>query len=73
MLDDRGEALAAELGDRARYRHLDVTSEAEWQTVVDEIRAREGRVDVLVNNAAVLHLATDRHDHGRGVRARAAR
>ena len=38
MLDDRGEALAAELSDRARYRHLDVTSEDEWQTVVDEIR-----------------------------------
>jgi 3alpha(or 20beta)-hydroxysteroid dehydrogenase len=58
VLDDRGESLAKELSDRARYRHLDVTSEDEWQTVVDEIRAREGRVDVLVNNAAVLHLAT---------------
>jgi 3alpha(or 20beta)-hydroxysteroid dehydrogenase len=58
VLDERGEALAAELSDRACYRHLDVTSESDWQTVVDEIRAREGRIDVLVNNAAVLHLAT---------------
>ena len=58
VLDDRGEPLAEELSDRARYRHLDVTSEHDWHTVVDEIREREGRVDVLVNNAAVLHLAT---------------
>ena len=26
VLDDRGEALAKELSDRARYQHLDVTS-----------------------------------------------
>ena len=58
VLDDRGEPLAKELSDRARYRHLDVTSEQDWQAVVDEIREREGRIDVLVNNAAVLHLAT---------------
>ena len=58
VLDDRGEALASELSDRARYRHLDVTSEDDWRDAVDEIRARDGRIDVLVNNAAVLHLAT---------------
>jgi 3alpha(or 20beta)-hydroxysteroid dehydrogenase len=58
VLDDRGAALADELSDRARYRHLDVTSEVDWQEVVDELRVREGRIDVLVNNAAVLHLAT---------------
>jgi 3alpha(or 20beta)-hydroxysteroid dehydrogenase len=58
VLDERGEAQASELSDRARYRHLDVTSEQDWYDVVHEIRAREGRIDVLVNNAAVLHLAT---------------
>src|SRR3954471_2346405 len=44
VLDDRGKALTEELSDRAIYRHLDVTSEDEWRTVVAEIRAREGRV-----------------------------
>lgn len=58
VLDDRGEHVAAGLSHRACYRHLDVTSEDDWCTVVDEIVARDGRVDVLVNNAAVLHLAT---------------
>jgi 3alpha(or 20beta)-hydroxysteroid dehydrogenase len=58
VLDDRGIALAESLGDRARYVHLDVTDENEWKAVVDGIAGREGALHVLVNNAAVLHLAT---------------
>lgn len=54
VLDEPGGAVAAELGDGARYRHLDVTSEADWAAAVAELDA----LDVLVNNAAVLHLAT---------------
>ena len=48
----------------ARYRHLDVTDADDWDAVVDDDRrGRDGRLDVLVNNAAVLHLATiDRTD-----------
>ena len=56
--DDLGVALAADLGDAARYRHLDVTSADEWSAAVDDVGGHEGRLDVLVNNAAVLHLAT---------------
>ena len=56
--DDLGEAHASALGDAARFMHLAVTSEAEWEVVVDDITADEGRLDVLVNNAAVLLLAT---------------
>ena len=56
--DDLGEAHVASLGPTARYLHLDVTSEADWERVVDDITADEGRLDVLVNNAAVLLLAT---------------
>jgi 3alpha(or 20beta)-hydroxysteroid dehydrogenase len=52
VLDERGQATADELG--ATYRHLDVTSEADWAAAVDAL----DRIDVLVNNAAVLHLAT---------------
>ncbi|HEY7107377.1 MAG TPA: SDR family NAD(P)-dependent oxidoreductase [Acidimicrobiia bacterium] len=58
VLDDRGAALAEELGDGAVYHHLDVTDEDGWRAVVDQTCARHGPVDVLVNNAAVLHLAT---------------
>jgi 3alpha(or 20beta)-hydroxysteroid dehydrogenase len=56
--DEEGGAVAADLGERARYRRLDVTDPAGWADTVEELRAREGRLDVLVNNAAVLHLAT---------------
>jgi 3alpha(or 20beta)-hydroxysteroid dehydrogenase len=58
VLDERGAATAAELGDAARFVHLEVTDESAWEEVVDAIGATEGALDVLVNNAAVLHLAT---------------
>jgi 3alpha(or 20beta)-hydroxysteroid dehydrogenase len=54
ILDDRGAALASELGPSARYVRLDVTAEADWSAAVAEL----DHLDVLVNNAAVLHLAT---------------
>ena len=34
LLDDEGAALAEELGDAARYVHLDVTSDADWKSAV---------------------------------------
>jgi 3alpha(or 20beta)-hydroxysteroid dehydrogenase len=58
VLDERGAATAADLGAAARFVHLDVTEEWAWQQVVDDIGTTEGGLDILVNNAAVLHLAT---------------
>ena len=54
LLETEGEALAAEIGDRARYFKLDVTSEASWAALVDFAKGEFGRIDVLVNNAGVL-------------------
>ena len=58
VLDDRGTVTAAELGDAARYHHLDVTDADGWDALLDGVAATDGHLDVLVNNAAVLHLAT---------------
>lgn len=57
VLDDDGAAVARDIGAAASYRHLDVTEEAGWQKIADEIRSRHGRLDVLINNAGILRLA----------------
>jgi 3alpha(or 20beta)-hydroxysteroid dehydrogenase len=55
LLDEEGAALAAELGDAARYVHLDVTSEEEWAAAVAFTVAEFGRLDVLFNNAGIFN------------------
>ena len=54
--DDEGQALAGELGAAARYVHLDVTDEQQWAAVVNHARDWRGRIDVLVNNAAIVPM-----------------
>ena len=56
--DELGETLAAELGDSARYQHLDVTAETDWAASMDGVRRGEGHLAVLVNNAGILRLGT---------------
>jgi 3alpha(or 20beta)-hydroxysteroid dehydrogenase len=52
--DERGANVADELGDHAEYLHLDVRDEESWAAGVAATVERFGRVDVLVNNAAIL-------------------
>ncbi len=52
VLDTEGAALAESLG--VQYRHLDVSDEAGWQGLVDEIVATSGGLHVLVNNAGIF-------------------
>ena len=54
LRDKEGQVVAAELGDRAIYRHHDVTSEADWSSVVADTIEAFGRVDALVNNAGIF-------------------
>jgi 3alpha(or 20beta)-hydroxysteroid dehydrogenase len=54
VLEEEGKALAAELGDAARFYRHDVTGEAAWAEVVEQAEADLGPVDVLVNNAGIL-------------------
>ena len=56
LLDAEGEALAAELGDAARYVHLDVTRYDDWQNAVDVALKEFGGLDVLVNNAGIANF-----------------
>ena len=52
--DDRGERLAAELGDDARYVRCDVTSEPEVAGLVDVAVQEFGRLDCMFNNAGIV-------------------
>ncbi|MEE2664479.1 MAG: glucose 1-dehydrogenase [Myxococcota bacterium] len=56
LLDDLGEAVAKELGDAARYLHMDITREQDWSRAIDSAHDF-GPLGVLVNNAAILHIA----------------
>ncbi len=51
--DEGGRSVADAVGDAARYHHLDVRSEADWQAVLAATDAAFGPVTGLVNNAGV--------------------
>lgn len=56
ILDDDGKALAEELGDAARYVHLDVTQADQWDAAVATAVNDFGTLNVLVNNAGIVAL-----------------
>ena len=56
VVDAEGEALAKNIGEGARFQHLDVRSEAEWTAATDATIAAFGKLDVLVNNAGIGEL-----------------
>ncbi len=60
VLDEEGSAVADRLrgdGLDVSYCGLDVTDAAAWQALVDKIGQASGGVDVLINNAGIIHVA----------------
>lgn len=56
MLEDEGRAVAQQIvtaNGAGEFMRLDVTDEANWKAVVDATVAKYGRLDILVNNAAI--------------------
>ena len=51
LAEEAGRALAKEIG--GDYLALDVTDEAQWQSVVAAVDSKHGRIDVLVNGAGI--------------------
>jgi 3alpha(or 20beta)-hydroxysteroid dehydrogenase len=58
VLDEVGQETAASLGDKARYIHLDVTKAIDWKAAVELAVSEFGALDVLVNNAGILMVAS---------------
>lgn len=54
-VSDAARAVAEELGPQALFVQHDVASELDWDDVVQATVERFGRVDILVNNAAVYN------------------
>ena len=57
VVDQEGQSLVDELGGRAIFSRLDVTSEADWAATVTAAENAFGPVSVLVNNAGIVHFA----------------
>ncbi|MGW7306150.1 glucose 1-dehydrogenase [Streptomyces sp. NPDC054835] len=55
--EEEGRAVAAELGPAALFVRHDVTSAEEWRAVTDAALGTYGRLDGLVNNAALWRTA----------------
>ena len=61
VAEEQGRQVAAnivESGGDAFFKRLDITSEDDWAEGVDEVVARFGKLNVLVNNAAMAHVGT---------------
>ena len=56
VLDDLGRAVADDLGEAARFHHHDVSVPEDWDAVVAFTLREFGRIDGLVNNAAIHRL-----------------
>ncbi|WP_223472815.1 MULTISPECIES: L-iditol 2-dehydrogenase [unclassified Pseudomonas] len=54
---ERAQATAAELGDSAYAVKMDVTDQASIDQAVEAVVARVGKLDILINNAALFDLA----------------
>lgn len=61
ILDDEGGAVVKELGDDARYVHLDVTREDDWTAAVEAAVGAFGHLNVLFNNAGIANGALLQH------------
>jgi 3alpha(or 20beta)-hydroxysteroid dehydrogenase len=57
ILDAEGKETAAAMGDAAIFCSHDVRLEESWAEVVAAGQSAFGKIDVLVNNAGILHVA----------------
>ncbi|HTN34672.1 MAG TPA: glucose 1-dehydrogenase [Marinobacter sp.] len=51
--EEKGQALASELGKNALFVRQDVTNEVDWAGVINATEKHFGSIDILVNNAGI--------------------
>lgn len=53
---EKGEAVAADLGDNAMFQTLDVSSDEAWAAAVAAGVEKFGQINALINNAGLVHF-----------------
>jgi len=53
--DEKGRAVAASIGGDAVYERVDVSNEADTKRIAKAVHDRFGRIDILINNAAIFY------------------
>lgn len=56
-INDRGAEIAKEIGPAATFHNFDIAREDKWSEFAETLLQNWGRVDILINNAAVVHAA----------------
>ena len=55
--EERGQAVAEELGESCSFYKVNVADRQEVQAWVDDVVGKHGRIDALINNAGILRDA----------------
>lgn len=58
IIEPEGNRVANEIGENARFVHLDVTEPDQWRRAVAAALDAFGKLDVLVNNAGIANFNT---------------
>lgn len=55
---ENGERVASEIGPAAEFHVQDVSKESSWESLINDVVAKHGKLDILVNNAGVVAPGT---------------
>lgn len=61
VMVEEGEAVAKDIGADALFQKLDVSSDEDWASIVSTTIDKFGTVDVLINNAGLVHFTPVEH------------
>lgn len=61
VIVEQGEAVAKDIGENAFFQKLDVTDDDNWTSFVQTVLDKFGTIDVLVNNAGLVHFTPIEH------------
>jgi 3alpha(or 20beta)-hydroxysteroid dehydrogenase len=57
MLEAEAQKVAADIGENAMALKIDISAEEEWLALARTVESRWGSVEILVNNAGIVHPA----------------